>query len=204
MRRSAGNPASNHSHTLPARRRRVMSSSGSEQEQTTNTSASRTQRLQLRVETQNGAGYHAGETGDADVVLLESSADEESDRQRPELRPDVGRQSDVYGHTAGRQAQAHCGAGVSRTRMLLTAVNSRHVLPSNRNLHAEASESSLLATTEDDESSQCVGTDTDTRSQYRDAILGVSNARRSRQQMRSGSQVCPTCALFASFMGNFI
>jgi hypothetical protein len=203
MRRSAVNTASNQSHALPERRRRVMLSSGSEEELTMNTSASRTPQLQQRIASGNGEGHHVGETRDANVVVLESSSDEESDRQRPVLRTDGGRQSGANGQEAGRQAQAHCGAGVSRTRMPLTVVNSHHVPPSHRSQHAEASESSLLPT-EDDESSPCVEFDTDARSQYRDAILGVSNAHRARHQMRGRSQVCPTCSLFASFMGNFI
>ena len=202
MRRSAYDADAIRSLTQPTRRRRVMSTSASDDEETINTNTSRTSRLQHRWATEHGETNHSEEALDADVVIVvESSADEVSDRHRPAVRTDKGRIANVCDQPAGIQAHAISGNRVSRTRMPQSAANRLRMTPTHRTLQAEASETSSL-TTEGSESSSCV--ETDTRTQYRDAILGVSNARQARLQMRGRTQVCPTCALFASFMGNFI
>ena len=68
-----------------------------------------------------------------------------------------------------------------------------------RRIAAEAEESEL----EDDDSSECIESDTNAQEQYRSAILGIRNARNARAQMRANTTFCPHCALFAEFIAHF-
>ena len=51
---------------------------------------------------------------------------------------------------------------------------------------------------------QCVETDTGAQDLYRDAILGIRNARNARAQLRSSTAPCPVCALFAAFIRHYM
>lgn len=77
------------------------------------------------------------------------------------------------------------------------ANNDRNV---RRRIVAEAVESSL----EDDDSSECIESDTDAQQMYREAILGVRNARNNRMNMRSHTTPCSVCAIFAQYLQHFI
>ena len=67
-------------------------------------------------------------------------------------------------------------------------------------MEAAAAESDL----EDDDSSECVESDTNAQQLYREAILGVRNARNSRHQLRSQTTPCNVCALFAQYLQHFV
>jgi hypothetical protein len=69
-----------------------------------------------------------------------------------------------------------------------------------RRMEAAAAESDL----EDDDSSECVESDTNAQQLYREAILGVRNARNSRHQLRSQTTPCNVCALFAQYLQHFV
>jgi hypothetical protein len=71
-----------------------------------------------------------------------------------------------------------------------------------RRLEAEAEESSACDC--DDQSSECIESDTDAQDLYRSAIRGVRNARQARQEIRSATEHCPVCAKFAAFLANFL
>lgn len=90
----------------------------------------------------------------------------------------------------GRQAQ-------SQRRQPTPATN--HTRAQRRRLEAEASESSGA-----DDSSACSESDVDAQQMYRDAIRGVRNARQARTQVRSATQHCVVCSIFAKFVANFL
>ena len=69
-----------------------------------------------------------------------------------------------------------------------------------RRFAVEAEESEL----EDDDSSECIESDTNARQLYREAILGVRNARNSRVHMRSHTTPCNVCAIFAQYLQHFM
>jgi hypothetical protein len=69
-----------------------------------------------------------------------------------------------------------------------------------RRIEAEAEESEL----EDDDSSECIESDTNAQQLYHEAILGVRNARNSRIQMRSHTTPCNVCAIFAQYLQHFM
>ena len=69
-----------------------------------------------------------------------------------------------------------------------------------RRIAGEAEESEL----EDDNSSECIESDTNAQQLYREAILGVRNARNSRIHMRSHTTPCNVCAIFAQYLLHFI
>jgi len=69
-----------------------------------------------------------------------------------------------------------------------------------RRIAAEAEESEL----EDDDSSECIESDTNAQQLYREAILGVRNARHSRMHMRSQTTPCSVCAIFAQYIQHFM
>jgi hypothetical protein len=69
-----------------------------------------------------------------------------------------------------------------------------------RRMEAAAAESDI----EDDDSSECVESDTNAQQLYREAILGVRNARNSRHQLRSQTTPCNVCALFAQYLQHFV
>lgn len=75
--------------------------------------------------------------------------------------------------------------------------NSRNT---RRRLEAEAVESSL----DDDDSSECVESDTNAQQLYREAILGVRNARNERSIMKIQTMPCKVCSLFAQYLQHFI
>ncbi len=85
-------------------------------------------------------------------------------------------------------------------------VPARAAPPSNnvrnvrRRIVAEAEESEQ----EDDDSSECIESDTDAQQLYREAILGVRNARNNRMHVRSHTTPCSVCAIFAQYLQHFI
>ena len=112
------------------------------------------------------------------VIPPETPAQLERQRVAPQARLSEGR----------RRASA-------RTAPL--ANNGRNL---RRRIEAVAEESEL----EDDESSECIESDTNAQQLYREAILGVRNARNSRIHMRSNTTPCNVCAIFAQYLQHFI
>ena len=189
-------PRASSSNTTPSRRRRVMSTSDSEDER---------------------AHYHpggnaAGNDADTqvpitantpqpiridDVVVLETSAESSDDMWiRPPVRERSEASQQQQGHIAGRRTARNPARNTTRR----PRPDAQPQRPQRRMRPAEAAESSA----ETDDDSSCVESDTNARSQYRDAILGVRNANRARQQMRANTQRCPVCAQFAAFLIHFM
>jgi hypothetical protein len=132
------------------------------------------------------------------IVVQESSSDDMWVRPRIAQNREDRNNPDMQGIVAGtgRRMQRI----VSRDNRN-EPMRTQHVqLPQRRCRVPEASESSAVT----DSDSSCVETDTNARSQYRDAILGVRNAMRGRQQMRARTEHCPVCAQFASFLAHFL
>jgi hypothetical protein len=137
-----------------------------------------------------------------DIVLLESSeSDDESDDmyvmnpraqhppQDPLPRLPRNRVQSGSSEPAGaRRTPARDGAGVRRSRRQFEAVA------------AESSDDSSDA----NESSECIESDTNAQIQYREAIMGVRSARMARAQMRAATSHCPVCALFADYLAHFV
>lgn len=91
---------------------------------------------------------------------------------------------------------------VPAPRSRRTPVRGRQGLRRTRQqFEAAASESSDDM---DDDSSQCIESDTNAQMQYREAIMGVRSARMARAQMRASTTLCPVCALFADFLAHFV
>ena len=65
-------------------------------------------------------------------------------------------------------------------------------------------EASAVETSADDDSSECIESDTGAQDLYREAILGIRNARNARAQLRSSTAPCPVCALFAAFIRHYM
>ena len=183
------------SNTTPSRRRRVMSTSDSEQERTHYHPGGNAAENVVP----NATNTPPPIRGD-DVVVLESSAESSDDmwicppvRERTEASHE---QQCQRGQTAGSRTPRNSAR--STPRQTRPAAQPRR--PQRRMRQAEAAESSV----ETDDDSSCVESDTNARSQYRDAILGVRNANRARQQMRTNTQRCPICAQFAAYLIHFM
>jgi hypothetical protein len=69
-----------------------------------------------------------------------------------------------------------------------------------RRLEAAAVESDAS----DDDSSECIESDTNAQDLYRSAIRGVRNARQARQHIRTDTEHCHVCSKFAAFIANFV
>jgi hypothetical protein len=132
-----------------------------------------------------------------DVVVLETSAASSDDMwiRRP-VRAASHEQQVQQGQTAGSRTVRNSARNTPRR----SRPEAQPQRPQRRMRQAEAAESSA----ETDDDSSCVESDTNARSQYRDAILGVRNATRARQQMRSNTQRCPICAQFAAYLIHFM
>jgi hypothetical protein len=192
-------PRGSSSNTTPSRRRRVMSTSDSEDE--------RTQHQPGGVAAENVADMHVPNATVTlppicveDVVVLDTSAESSDDMW---IRPPARERSE-----ANHEQQSREGNTVGRRTSRISARNTTRRprpegqprRPQRRMRQAEAAESSA----ETDEDSSCIESDTNARSQYRDAILGVRNATRARQQMRANTQRCPICAQFAAYLIHFM
>ena len=189
-------PRASSSNTTPSRRRLVMSTSDSEDE-----------RAQY-----HPGGNTAGNDADTqvpitantpqpiridDVVVLETSAESSDDVWiRPPVRERSEASQQQQGHIAGRRTARNPARNTTRR----PRPDAQPQRPQRRMRPAEAAESSA----ETDDDSSCVESDTNARSQYRDAIFGVRNANRARQQMRANTQRCPVCAQFAAFLIHFM
>jgi hypothetical protein len=132
-----------------------------------------------------------------DVVVLETSAASSDDMwiRRP-VRAASHEQQVQQGQTAGSRTVRNSARSTPRR----SRPEAQPQRPQRRMRQAEAAESSA----ETDDDSSCVESDTNARSQYRAAILGVRNANRARQQMRSNTQRCPICAQFAAYLIHFM
>ncbi len=187
-------PRGSSSNTTPSRRRRVMSTSDSEDE--------RTHYQPGGVAAENVADMHVPNATDTlpqihdeNVVVLETSSDDMF------ICPPVRERSEASHEQQSRQGNT---AGSLRNSARNTSRRPRPEAqprrPQRRMRQAEAAESSA----ETDDDSSCIESDTNARSQYRDAILGVRNANRARQQMRANTQRCPICAQFAAYLIHFM
>lgn len=194
IRQWLSSPGTPSSITAPKRRRRVMTTSDSEEDRGQHSRQAQTPETLPRPASQASAGSAIARDGN--VVIIET----DSDDMRAAAVGGAEQQQLITSH---HQMQHRRAAG--NDVPMSHAANINHT-PRARLLQrrcsipvAEASESSV----ETDSDSSCVETDTNARSQYRDAILGVRNAQRARQQLRARTQSCPTCALFASFLQAF-
>ena len=183
------------SKPAPKRRRRVMSTSDSEAERSMHSHQPMTPQMQPSAAAAQESA-EAATARDGEVIIVETSSDD----LRAEAEGSLGQRQLNTGHLQ-RQLRRDAGshAPLSPTANHHTP---RARAPQRRRIRRaeEASESSALT----DSDSSCVESDTNTRSQYRDAILGVRNAQFARRQMRARNQTCPTCALFASFLQAFL
>jgi hypothetical protein len=93
-----------------------------------------------------------------------------------------------------------CGEGLP-SPATSTAHSRRYPVRASRRRRFEASAEETSAV---DDSSECVETDTGAQDLYRDAILGIRNARNARAQLRSSTAPCPVCALFAAFIRHYM
>jgi hypothetical protein len=194
IRQWMSSPGTPISFSTPKRRRRVMTTSDSEEERGQHSRQAQTPQTLPRPASQESAT--AAIARDGNVIMLETSSDD----MREAAAGGAERQQLITGHHQMQQRRA-AGHNVPMSRAANINHTPRARMPQRRRSmpEAEASESSA----ESDSDSSCVETDTNARSQYRDAIMGVRNAQRARQQMRARTQSCPTCALFASFLRAF-
>ena len=188
---STGTPSS---FSTPKRRRRVMTTTDSEEDRGQHSRQAQTPQTLPRPASQESTS--AAIARDGNVIILETSSDD----MREAAVSGAEQQQLITGHHQMQHRRA-AGNDVPMSRAANINHTPRARLPQRRRSmpEAEASESSA----ESDSDSSCVETDTNARSQYRDAIMGVRNAQRARQQMRARTQSCPTCALFASFLRAF-
>lgn len=195
IRQWLSSPGGQSNNTNPSRRRRVMSTSDSEEERTMLKRKPQAPQLQQRSATVQ-ATANADFARDGHVVTVESSPED----HRADMGGAFEQQRQISGNQQRRTAacnnvpQMHAANNTHRTP------HARQPQRRCRGRYVEASESSALT----DSDSSCVESDTNARSQYRDAILGVRNANRARQQMRALTQSCPTCARFESFLQSFL
>jgi hypothetical protein len=194
-------PRGSSSNSTPARRRRVMSTSESEAERIQHHPGGNAAAAGNDADTQVPIAANPPQPirGD-DVVVLETSAESSDDMWiRPPVRErsEAGHNQQVQqDHIAGRRTARNPARNTTRR----PRPDAQPQRPQRRMRQAEAVESSV----ETDDDSSCVESDTNARSQYRDAILGVRNANRGRQQMRANTQRCPVCAQFSAFLIHFM
>ena len=101
----------------------------------------------------------------------------------------------------GRQRPSPHPVPVSRRRASARAAPpANNVRNQRRRIAGEAEETDQ----EDDDSSECIESDTNAQQLYREAILGVRNARNSRLHMRSHTTPCSVCAIFGQFLQHFV
>jgi len=101
----------------------------------------------------------------------------------------------------GRQRPSPNPVPVSRRQAPARAAPpANNVRNQRRRIAGEAEETDQ----EDDDSSECIESDTNAQQLYREAILGVRNARNSRLHMRSHTTPCSVCAIFAQFLQHFV
>lgn len=195
-------PAAQSSRKQPKRRRRVMSTSDSEMERSMHSGQHQTPETQQHaVAAQESA--QAATASDGEVVILETSSDSDDMRAAAGCGSELQQpcQSRGLPHQQHQRRAAGNHVPMSPTANTNNTPRARPPQRRRRRLEAvEAIESSALT----DSDSSCADTDTNARSQYRDAILGVRSAQRARQQMRARTQSCPTCALFTSFLQAFL
>jgi hypothetical protein len=140
----------------------------------------------------NGGGAAAVEIND--VVHLTSDSDDGVAAAAQQIRP-----APMQSPRATPNRRSPPAGNIPRSssrRQPLSAARA----PRRRRLEAEAEETDDV----DDDSSECVESDTRARDLYRSAILGVRNARNARAHMRTATSVCPACALFAAFLEHFV
>lgn len=123
----------------------------------------------------------------ADVVQLDTSESDDMYMLLPPSSP------------PGQDEQ--CGQGL-RSPKLPPADCRRNPVRAIRRRRFEAS--AVESSEADDDSSECIEIDTDAQALYREAILGIRNARNARSQLRAATAPCPVCALFAHFLGHFL
>ena len=183
------------SRPAPKRRRRVMSTSDSEADRNMHSHQPMTPQMQPSAAAAQESAEAATDR-DGEVIIVETSSDDLSTEAEGSLRQHQP-------NTGHLQLQLRRDAG---SHVPLSPTANHHTprarAPQRRRIRraVEASESSALT----DSDSSCVESDTNARSQYRDAILGVRNAQFARRQMRARNHTCPTCALFASFLQAFL
>lgn len=129
------------------------------------------------------------------VVLLESSESDDMYVPLPPERQLPARQDQSAPRHNDHEELQDGAHGVGRR-------NPRHARNRRRRRFEDEAEESSDA--DDDDSSDCIESDTNAQRQYRDAIMGVRNARNARVQMRSATAPCQVCALFASFIQHFL
>lgn len=206
IRKQLPSPGANSSgHTTPSRRRRVMSTSDSEEERNSHARQTGTQQPRHQSWSEHERAHPTEAANNAEVVVLESSDDMPELYHRALPFEDKGYQGQHRPSAIDQQNLHRCIEGSNRqsqhqSSQVRNEQRSRPHKRRSRRLDSEVSESSALT----DSDSTCYETDTNARSQYRDAILGVRNANQARQQVRARTQVCPTCARFASFLANFM
>jgi hypothetical protein len=137
------------------------------------------------------------------AIVIESSEEDESDDIWVRPRHDVRQQhheqppAHIQPHATPSQQQQHLASPRNRRRQ---QPQPHQTTPrQRRRLEAAAVESAAS----NDESSDCIESDTNAQDLYRSAIRGVRNARHARQQIRSVTEHCPVCSKFAVFLAHF-
>jgi hypothetical protein len=130
-----------------------------------------------------------------DVVVLESSESDDMYVLNPRAQhqpqsPQTRLPREQTAATAASRTRRRSGGGCSGSQR------------TRRRFVAAAAESDNQD--DDDVSSECIESDTNAQMQYREAIMGVRNARMGRAQLRAATTHCPVCALFADFLAHFV
>jgi hypothetical protein len=174
----------NQQHQLQTpRRRRIITSDSSSPDLTTHRQE---QQATATADSGDLGGGGAAAVINVEVVQLDSSSDsmvllQQNDENTPPRR----RQREdepAQPRSSHRRSSRHLSS-TRRRRIEDVAVESEHA---------------------DENSSDCIESDTMAQHLYRNTILGVRNARHARAQLRAETAQCPVCAMFAAFLRHFI
>lgn len=126
-----------------------------------------------------------------DVVDLDSSSDDMYIPAAMQRRPDV---------RATPQQRA-----VTPSAALPQSTRRRTPQPiGSRRPRLQLEDEAVQSDHDDDDSSECVESDTNAQDLYRSSILSMRSARNARTQLRSETAPCAVCAKFAAFLQHFI
>ena len=185
---------------LQQRRRRIIESDDSDEELP---APSQPNVAHIIEEPENPLPPQADPPPAAQAPVIEVIDDSESDDMYIPL-PQHTRQQNVLPERQaqpGRQRPSPAPVPNSRRR-----APARAAPPANndRNLRRRFAGEAEESEQEDDDSSECIESDTNAQQLYREAILGVRNARNSRLHMRSHTTPCNVCAIFAQYLQHFM
>lgn len=136
---------------------------------------------------------------DEPAIVIESSEEVDSDDIWEMTRQQLGQHQPAHMQPRATPSQQQQHPTSPRNRHRQQPRPHQTTPKQRRRLEAAAVESAAS----DDESSDCIESDTNAADLYRSAIRGVRNARQARQQIRAVTEHCPVCSRFAVFLANF-